>query len=250
MHEMAGSDVNLIHRLTKNHVTKATGWRAYVLFTEASLDHTGVSIRDLGAHEQFESYEHLGEVKTFSIDLHPRYAALIEKRRVFVTPEEADAAFEASLPVSPPVVWQWLNDPHMMVQWSPDRHMVPAARPGGRTTVGARNHCVHGKQLVMIETVLDWRPFEYFTVLNESKMFPANFFITYQLIPASDGVRLHCCWKTKFRIPMPAALHRTLGRLLIGLFGMDRDFVCLARLIAEERAHEQAAPSSFSSISA
>jgi len=36
----------------------------------------------------------------------------------------------------------------------------------------------------------------------------------------------------------------------IRLFGMDRDFVCLARLIAEERAHEQAAPSSFSSISA
>jgi hypothetical protein len=247
---MAGSDVNLIHRLAKNHVGEATGWRAYALFTAASLDHTGMAIPDLGAHRQIEAYEHLGEVETFSLNLHPRYQALMEKRRALISPGEADIVLTADLPMSPPVVWQWLNDPHMILRWSPDRHMVPALRPGGRTAVGARNHCVHGKQLTMIETVLDWRPFEYFTVLNESKMFPANFFITYQLIPTLDGVRLHCCWKTKFRIPMPAALHRTLGRLLIRLFGMDRDFVYLARLIAEERAHEQAAPSSFSSISA
>lgn len=239
MHEMAGSDVNLIHRLAKNHVAEATGWRAYVLFTEAGLEHTGISFRELGAHEQIESYEHLGGVRTFSIDLHARYAALLEKRRAFVGPEEADVVFEASLPVPPPVVWQWLNDPHMIVRWSPDRHMVPAARPGGRTAVGARNHCVHGKQLTMIETVLDWRPFDYFTVENESKAFPANFYITYQLEPTRDGTRLVCCWKTKFRLPLPAALHPPLGRLLIGLFGIDREIDCLKRLIAEEQARAQ-----------
>ena len=27
--ELVGSDVNLVHRLTKNHVTEATGWHAY-----------------------------------------------------------------------------------------------------------------------------------------------------------------------------------------------------------------------------
>ncbi len=31
--ELVGSDVNLIHRLTKNHVKEMTGWRAYIMYT-------------------------------------------------------------------------------------------------------------------------------------------------------------------------------------------------------------------------
>src|SRR5574339_1014398 len=37
--ELIGSDVNLIHRLTKNHVAEETGWRAYLMLTEACLNH-------------------------------------------------------------------------------------------------------------------------------------------------------------------------------------------------------------------
>ena len=40
--ELVGSDVNLIHRLLKNHVSEAKGWRAYALFTEQSLHHNDV----------------------------------------------------------------------------------------------------------------------------------------------------------------------------------------------------------------
>ena len=32
--ELVGSDVNLAHRLTKNHITENTGWNSYVLFTQ------------------------------------------------------------------------------------------------------------------------------------------------------------------------------------------------------------------------
>lgn len=42
--ELLGSDVNLAHRLLKNHVSEATGWRAYMLFTEQSRAHLGVSL--------------------------------------------------------------------------------------------------------------------------------------------------------------------------------------------------------------
>ena len=35
--ELVGSDVNLVHRLLKNHISEATGWRAYMLFTAACL---------------------------------------------------------------------------------------------------------------------------------------------------------------------------------------------------------------------
>jgi len=39
--ELVGSDVNLVHRLMKNHISETTGWRAYALFTESALNHIG-----------------------------------------------------------------------------------------------------------------------------------------------------------------------------------------------------------------
>jgi len=68
--ELVGSDVNLIHRLAKNHVSEATGWRAYMMFTEKCLDHLHLNLDD--THVQMEEYEHLGEIKTYNIDLHKR----------------------------------------------------------------------------------------------------------------------------------------------------------------------------------
>jgi hypothetical protein len=68
--EMVGSDVNLVHRLLKNHVTEATGWRAYLMITEPCLAHLDVKLE--GTHEQIESYEHLGTIKTINVDMHRR----------------------------------------------------------------------------------------------------------------------------------------------------------------------------------
>lgn len=71
--ELVGSDVNLIHRLTKNHITEQTGWHAYTLFTDRTLEH--INIRPEGLHAQTESYEHLGAISTQSMDIHPRIIA-------------------------------------------------------------------------------------------------------------------------------------------------------------------------------
>src|SRR6266536_2626669 len=81
--EMVGSDVNLIHRLLKNHIAEATGWRAYLMITEACLTHLDLKLE--GAYEQMEAYENVGEIKTISIDLHQRYRELKEARRFFIT---------------------------------------------------------------------------------------------------------------------------------------------------------------------
>jgi class 3 adenylate cyclase len=64
--ELVGSDVNLIHRLLKNHVSESTGWKAYILFTEQSLQALDIHLESLA--QQAESYEHLGDVCTFSMD--------------------------------------------------------------------------------------------------------------------------------------------------------------------------------------
>jgi len=68
---LLGTDVNLIHRLSKNHVSESTGWRGYALFTNQGLERMQT---DKAAFvQQTESYEHLGEVETYVMDMHVRY---------------------------------------------------------------------------------------------------------------------------------------------------------------------------------
>ena len=239
IHELAGSDVNLIHRLLKNHVSEATGWRAYALFTDEWLEHIGVQPN--GLHEQPEAYEHLGEVKTFSLNLHARYQELAEARRVFVTPEEAYVTVAQDYPVPPPVVWEWLNDPHKRAQYTLQEGPVfqAVSRPAGRTSVGARNHCVHGKDVAMVEDILDWRPFDYFTVAQT--FYGVTELFTCQLIPLPDGrTRLHVY--IKGRVPVPGFLNRpVLTFLATKIFPMSKLFEKMGRRIAEDMAREPAA---------
>jgi uncharacterized protein DUF2652 len=167
--ELAGSDVNLVHRLLKNHVTEITGWRAYALFTEKSLE--CMQLRPERLAESSESYEHLGEVRIFSMDMHARYDTLTEKRRIVVAPEEAVIEFTEEYKGTPPYVWSWMNEPEKRKLYSLDPHrlnFIPILRPGGRAGVGATTHCVHGKDIAMREIVLDWKPFDYYTVEQDS----------------------------------------------------------------------------------
>src|SRR5215208_8493201 len=69
--DLLGTDVNLIHRLSKNHVAQSTGWKGYALFTNQGLEH--MQADKASFIQQTESYEHLGEVETFVMDMHVRY---------------------------------------------------------------------------------------------------------------------------------------------------------------------------------
>ena len=68
---LLGTDVNLIHRLSKNHVSESTGWRGYALFTDQGLER--MQTDKASFVQQTESYEHLGEVETYVMDMHVRY---------------------------------------------------------------------------------------------------------------------------------------------------------------------------------
>ncbi len=69
--DLLGTDVNLIHRLSKNHVSESTGWKGYALFTNQGMEH--LQTDKASFIQQTESYEHLGEVETYVRDMHVRY---------------------------------------------------------------------------------------------------------------------------------------------------------------------------------
>ena len=63
--QLIGSDINLVHRLTKNSITKKTGLKAYCAYTEAAVEALGIEDLSVTMVSHTESYEHLGEVQTY-----------------------------------------------------------------------------------------------------------------------------------------------------------------------------------------
>jgi len=201
--ELVGSDVNLIHRLLKNHVAESTGWRAYMMLTEHCLDHLNLNLEN--THTQMEEYEHLGEIKTHNIDLHPRYKEITDERRIMIDEKDADAVFRIDFAAPPPVVWDWLQDPAKRNLWMGHVHWSIGDRPKGRAGKGASNHCAHGKS-ISTEITLDWRPFEYSTTDSYDNG-KKSFSETFRLEPlANGGTRLHDVMQ--MHLPMPRFLRR------------------------------------------
>jgi hypothetical protein len=69
--DLLGTDVNLIHRLLKNGVVEATGWKGYALFTDQALEH--MQCPKESYLQRCETYEHLGDVNIYCRDMHIRY---------------------------------------------------------------------------------------------------------------------------------------------------------------------------------
>lgn len=223
--ELVGSDVNLVHRLLKNHISEGTGWKAYILFTDAVWTQLDIQLENL--HELVEHYEHLGDVKTYSLNMHARYKELVEARHVFISPEESDWTLTRTFSAPPVIVWEWMNDPQKRVLWENFDKIQPIVY-GRRTGAGSRNHCAHGKNVV-VETILDWRPFDYFTL---DYPFGTR---SHHLEPLPNGTRLNIHLKLKTSLSLPRWLRRPLAQFLVKITRVKRLYDILARLVAEEQ---------------
>lgn len=229
--ELVGSDVNLIHRLSKNHVSEATGWRGYMLFTRQSLDHLKLTLEEV--HTQIEEYEHLGSVETFTIDLHKRYDEIIEARRFILEEKDADLVLTVDFPTPPAVTWEWIQDPIKRNLWNGGHvHWSLGDRPKGRSGKGASNHCAHGKS-VSTEITRDWRPFEYSTAesFENGKL---SFTETVRFEPAPDG-GTHVVDVLKMHMPLPRFLRRVMLRhVMLNQHHFDEKLLEAAQLARKE----------------
>jgi hypothetical protein len=221
-----GSAVNLAHRLLKNDVETETGWRAYVLYTREALTLMGMSPEPF--HAGVERYEHLGMANTYTAPLEAVYVASRRAAVCFIGPENAHVVVEHDFPVARSVIWDWLNDMNKRTCWTMDSRWSVMERPGGRTAKDARNHCATHN---VIEQVIDWRPFEYYTVRLKSS--PREVLVTVQLSAIPTGTRLRWFLRVDSRLPrwmlVPAA-RWIVTRTMQLEAGLER----LGRLVAGE----------------
>jgi hypothetical protein len=227
--ELGGLDANLVRqRLLKDQISQSNGSQAYALFTGPGLEQMHIWPEDMQTNSA--SYEHLGEIQTARLDLQPRYQALTAARQAFVTPEEADIVLTRVFPVAPSILWGWLNDPDRRTRWMRWRTWSAGLRPGGRTGIGASNHCAHGVGTI-IETVLDWRPYDYFTVETAQTSIHLSMTQTYRLESLESGAETRLHMHTRLQKPAPKWLTRLMLRLIaIPLWKSDLER--LAQLVA------------------
>ncbi len=186
--ELVGNDVNVAHRLLKNHIVEQTGISAYAAFTQAAVDALGIDEFALELHEHIEEFPDVGEVKLFVEDLKPVWKRESQRRRVLVEPEDAIFIVETVVPAEPPLVWDYFTKPEYRSILMGADFVEIKDKSSGRMNEGAVYVCAHGDKRIP-QPVLDWRPFEYFTYGVQLPA-GATVKITNQFAPVEDGTRV------------------------------------------------------------
>ena len=229
-HELAGTAVNLAHRLLKNHICEETGWRAYALYTRDSVECLGIPVNSM--HAQVETYEHLGDVQTYTTNLHEYYDQFTQMRRIFIRSEQADLILGCDCAAPPCVVWDWINDAAKRSMWMFGTRWRMGVGPSGRTTVGARNHCAHGKNEQSLEEILDWRPFEYVTSSYSGHKGKEEMRQTITLESLNGGAQTRVTCNFRLQASLPKPLRRVMASVMLTkVFKYDESFRLLHDLI-------------------
>ena len=208
--ELVGNDVNVVHRLLKNHIKEKTGVSAYAAYTQAAVDALGIHEFVDEMQKHVEEFPDIGEMRLYVEDLEPVWQRENKKLRVFVDPEEAWFIQETEIPAEPPLVWDYFTKPEYRMVIMGSDSMEVGDKKAGRMDQGAVYICAHGDAEIL-QPVLDWRPFEYYTI---EMAVPGGLtvLITTRFIPIEGGTRvLGLCSK-----PEGSIVARNIAKLARG----------------------------------
>ncbi len=96
---------------------------------------------------------------------------------------------------------------------------------------------MHGANLAMIETVLDWRPFDYFTV-TQDVLQAVLMTITFELQPTATGTRMTyiCQLKPQIAAPIPDSLKLAAIKKELEKLKLRESYEKIAPLVAQDDA--------------
>jgi len=186
--ELVGNDVNLVHRLAKNHIKEKTGFKAYAAFTQSVMDALGLADFQNSLTPHREAFADVGEVQMYVYDMHSVWARLKNRVRIEVRPEAAMVVIKYEFPVSPSILWEYLTKPEYRVILLGASKLELRNQSQGRTGVDSIFYCYHGN-METPQLILDWSPFEQFTT-DDSNPWGLTTRITCKLEPTQAGTRL------------------------------------------------------------
>ncbi|MGH2349811.1 MAG: DUF2652 domain-containing protein [bacterium] len=184
--ELVGRDVIIAHRMLKNSVTPTTGIHGYAMITEPCVRHFGIDPIGLHLIEHAETFEDVGEIRAYVMDLESHWKDEQDRHVVYVGPDDGVTLAEFELPAPPAIVWDYVTTPAKRTMWQHDTLRIDEAPPAGVRGIGTKNHCVHGDFSVE-EEILDWKPFRYYTDRSVLPMGVVLF--TAELSASGDGMR-------------------------------------------------------------
>lgn len=155
--ELVGTDVNLIHRLTKNSVTQQTGLKAYVAYTQFAVAALGIDRIAEFMTRHAETYESIGEVQVYLDDLRSKWEEEKTRTRMSVQEEHAALMFEDEFPLPPLMMWDIVISPQYKAVLSGSKTARVDNLTNGRIGLGATFYCSHGSH-VSSQTIVDWQP--------------------------------------------------------------------------------------------
>ncbi len=161
--ELLGADVIVPHRMLKNHVIEETGIKAYALFSEAAATALELHTVCQPLTPYKETYEHIGEVRMLVHDLKSAWEREQTRKKIVVDPEEAWIKIEVDVPFPPSVVWGVITTPALEAPIIGLESVRRVDELGGRTRPESKFHCAHSSG-DFFNTVVDWKPFDYYTV--------------------------------------------------------------------------------------
>jgi len=156
--DLAGPDVILLHRLTKNMVEENYGLRGYALFTDPAMQRIG-KLSLTQTHK--ENYEHLGDVECKIYNLQEYEHRMRQTHRVYLERHESDYIFDRTVKTTPEILWSYIVEPQKRIRWQA-LTVENKLNDEGRLGVDAEFHCDHG-EFTRNTKLVDWRPFHYMT---------------------------------------------------------------------------------------
>jgi len=190
--ELVGNDVNLVHRLAKNHIKDETGFKAYAAFTQSVMDALGLADFQNSLTPHRETFADVGEVQMYVHDMHKVWERLKDMVRIEVRPEAANVNLDYEFPVPPSTLWEYLTKPEYRAILLAASKLEIHNQSQGRTAAESAYYCYHG-DMETRQLILDWSPFEGFTT-DDTNPFGTTTTITYKLEPTPNGTRLINLW--------------------------------------------------------
>jgi uncharacterized protein YndB with AHSA1/START domain len=187
--ELVGSDVNLIHRLLKNHVTERTGYIAYLLFTNQAIQQLGLEMDQTTLIPLVESYAYLGDVKVWIQDMHPVWQKKQSIFQITIPPEQLNFQLSYDFHVPPEILWGYLVQPEFRNYLMGSDKQEIVDRKNGRIEAGSSYHCYHGNHVIS-QVILDWEPFSRMVTQNNTQVPNTTILMEFQLTPTQDGTHV------------------------------------------------------------